>query len=69
MGKVFTKTPHKAASKADQTALKQALRPGQNGYQYKRQFGLVIKCCDEADQQRLYGLLLDQGIKTKVVCV
>ncbi len=46
-----------------------AKTPGKNGFKYKPQFGLVIQCKDEAQQQRLYASLLGQGLKAKVVCV
>lgn len=42
---------------------------GKNGFKYKPQFGLVIQCKDEAQQQQLYASLLAQGLKAKVVCV
>ncbi len=54
----------KPAPKADK-----ARRPGENGFKYRQQFGLVIVCKTEADQQRLYGRLLKQGYVPKVVCV
>lgn len=43
--------------------------PGRNGFQYRPQFGLIIQCRDEADQQRTYARLHRQGFKLKVVCV
>jgi hypothetical protein len=50
--------------------LEPAAKPlGKNGFKYKPQYGLVIKCRDEAQQQRLYATLLGQGLKAKVVCV
>lgn len=42
---------------------------GKNGFKYKPQFGLVIRCKDEAQQRQLYASLLEQGLKAKVVCV
>lgn len=50
-------------------AADKARRPGENGFKYRQQFGLVIVCKSEAEQQRLYGRLLRQGHKPKVVCV
>jgi len=44
-------------------------RPGQNGFAYRPQFGLVVVCDDEAHQQRLYARLVKQGMRPKVVCV
>lgn len=46
-----------------------ARRPGENGFKYRQQYGLVIVCKTEADQQRLYGRLVKAGYKPKVVCV
>ena len=48
---------------------KPALRPGENGFKYKPQFGLVVPCKDEADQQRQYARLVKLGLQPKVVCV
>lgn len=44
-------------------------RPGENGFKYRPQFGLVIACKDEPEQQRIYARLTKQGLKLKVVCV
>lgn len=44
-------------------------RPGENGFKYKPQYGLVIKAKDEAEQQRLFQRLIKQGLRPKVVCV
>lgn len=54
----------KQAPKADK-----ARRPGENGFKYRQQFGLVIVCKTEADQQRLFAKLCKQGYVPKVVCV
>ena len=43
--------------------------PGRNGYRYKPQFGLIVPCRDEADQQLVFGKLSALGYKPKVVCV
>lgn len=43
--------------------------PGRNGFKYRPQFGLIIQCSDEADQQQTYARLRRQGFKLKVVCV
>lgn len=51
------------------TACKPASRPGENGFKYRPQYGLVVICETEAHQQRIYGRLLKQGLKPKVVCV
>ncbi|MCM2494530.1 hypothetical protein [Burkholderia glumae] len=47
----------------------QAKQPGRNGYKYKPQFGIVVTCRDEADQQLTYKALRKLGYKLKVVCV
>lgn len=44
-------------------------RPGENGFKYRPQFGLVIACKDESEQQKIYVRLTKQGLKLKVVCV
>lgn len=46
-----------------------ARRPGENGFKYRQQYGLVIVCKTETEQQRLYARLLKAGHKPKVVCV
>lgn len=46
-----------------------AHRPGENGFRYRQQFGLVVVCTDEAHQQRLYARLVKMGLAPKVVCV
>ncbi|WP_343292990.1 hypothetical protein AAHN93_14755 [Vandammella animalimorsus] len=42
---------------------------GKNGFKYKPQFGLIIVCKDEAEQQKRYAALVRQGYKVKVVAV
>lgn len=44
-------------------------RPGENGFKYRQQFGLVIVCKDEQEQQQRFALLKAQGLTPKVVCV
>ena len=44
-------------------------RTGENGFKYKQQYGLVIVCKDEAEQQQRYSQLKALGLKVKVVCV
>ncbi len=48
---------------------KAANRPGENGFKYKPQFGLVLVCKDEKDQQRQFAKFLKLGFFPKVVCV
>lgn len=43
--------------------------PGRNGYKYRPQYGLIIPCKDEAEQQRRYARLRKLGMAPKVVCV
>lgn len=51
------------------TPAAQARRPGEKGFKYRQQYGLVIVCKTEAEQQRLYDRLVKAGHKPKVVCV
>ena len=44
-------------------------RPGQNGFNHRHRYGLVIECPTEADQKRLYAKLQKSGYAPKVVCV
>lgn len=46
-----------------------ARRPGENGFKYKPQYGLVVPCKDEAEQRRRYARLVRLGLPPKVVCV
>ncbi|WP_143326102.1 hypothetical protein [Vandammella animalimorsus] len=59
------------ASKKDlHTMQKENTQPlGKNGFKYKPQFGLIIVCKDEAEQQKRYAALVRQGYKVKVVAV
>jgi len=43
--------------------------PGQNGFKYKPQFGVIIICPDETAQQRAFETLKSSGHKVRVVCV
>lgn len=58
----MAKTLNKPASKPIQ-------RPGENGFNYRQKYGLVVPCKDEAHQQQLYAKLVKQGLTPKVVCV
>lgn len=51
------------------TASKPLQRPGENGFNYRQKYGLVVTCRDEAHQQLLYARLVRQGLAPKVVCV
>lgn len=44
-------------------------RPGENGFKYRPQFGIVIVCRDEDDQRAAFEALAKQGYKLKVVSV
>ena len=50
-------------------ASKPLQRPGENGFNYRQRYGLVIECRDEAHQQSLYAGLVKRGLSPKVVCV
>lgn len=43
--------------------------PGKNGFKYREQYGVVVICDDAAHQERVYNLLLAQGLKLRVVVV
>ena len=38
-------------------------------FRYKEQFGIVVICQDEQEQQSVYETLAKQGLKLKVVTV
>ena len=61
MDKHRTTNPRRAVS--DRKA------PARNGYRYRPQYGLIVPCKDEADQQRVFERLTRQGYQPKVVCV
>jgi len=42
---------------------------GANGFQYRRQFGVVVICKGEAEQARTYEALRKQGFALRVVAV
>lgn len=43
---------------------------GKNGFKYKEQYGLIIRCKDENEQKSLFEKLKNQGYKKiKVVAV
>lgn len=43
--------------------------PGINGYKYKPQFGVIIVCHTEQEQQTVFLHLKALGYKVRVVCV
>lgn len=38
-------------------------------FNYQQQYGIVVVCKDEQEQQQLYELLKKQGLTLKIVCV
>lgn len=51
------------------TPAKTPAPPGRNAFKYRPQYGLIVPCKDEAEQQRRYARLLKLGMAPKVVCV
>lgn len=43
--------------------------PGRNGFKYKPQFGVIIVCPTEQEQQTAFLRLKALGYKVRVVCV
>jgi hypothetical protein len=41
----------------------------ENGFRYRRQFGVVVLCDDEKQYRRAYKELTARGYKCKIVCV
>jgi hypothetical protein len=48
---------------------KSSKTPGQNGFRYREQYGLIVRCKDEAHQRQLFHKLKAQGLRCKVVAV
>lgn len=70
MGKVSLKAAKKAAVKRGSSPAKSLVkRPGENGFRYRPQYGLVVVCKDELHQRRVYARLQKLGLGPKVVCV
>lgn len=42
-------------------------QPGKNGYVYKRLYGVIVRCANEAEQERIYLALRAQGYSCRVV--
>ena len=38
-------------------------------FNYKAQYGVIVLCADEGEQQAIYSRLKDEGFKLKIVCV
>lgn len=43
--------------------------PGKNGFKYRPQFGVIVTCADETEQEKIYTALRAQGLACKVVAV
>ncbi len=43
--------------------------PGENGFQYKEQFGVIVVCKDEDEHKAVYERLKNLGYNCKVVRV
>lgn len=39
------------------------------GFNYKKQFGVIVICSNEEEQKQVYEQLREMGLKLKVVCV
>lgn len=59
----------KTANGGCATAQKARNVPGRNGYRYRQQFGVVVICADERDQQKAYARLQRAGYKKLRVVV
>ncbi len=40
-----------------------------SGFNYKEQYGIIVICENEKQQQKIYKQLAKLGLKLKVVCV
>ena len=43
--------------------------PGSNGFKYQEQYGVIIICANDSEQETLYNRFKKEGFKTKVVTV
>ncbi|MGN0905873.1 MAG: ParB N-terminal domain-containing protein [Bullifex sp.] len=41
--------------------------PGDNGFTYKEQYGVIVMCADEDEQREIYERLTEEGYECKVV--
>lgn len=46
-----------------------APRFGANGFRYRQQFGVIVVCKSEREQQRIFNVLTRRGLTCKVVTV
>lgn len=42
---------------------------GKNGFKYREQYGVIVLCKDEREQERVFNKLKAQGYKLRVVTV
>jgi len=38
-------------------------------FNYRQQYGVIVICMDEAEQEAVYERLRSEGFKCKIVCV
>jgi hypothetical protein len=43
--------------------------PGKNGFKYREQYGVIVLCKTEREQQAIFNKLKPQGFTLKVVTV
>ena len=43
--------------------------PGSNGFKYREQYGVIVLCTSEREQQAIFNKLKKQGFKLRVVTV
>lgn len=43
--------------------------PGKNGFKYREQYGVIVLCSSEREQQSVFNKLKKQGFKLRVVTV
>lgn len=43
--------------------------PGKNGFKYREQYGVIVLCKSEREQQAIFNKLKQQGFKLRVVTV
>lgn len=57
------------ASIGDEGADETDVTGGEPSFNYKEQYGVIVMCADEDDQERVYNRLTDEGYTCKVVAV
>lgn len=43
------------------------IKSSESSFNYKEQYGVIVICKNEEDQEKVYNKLLDQGYECKVV--